>query len=339
MKKNDLTLFQSILTGKHRPWRKNDHSIDKYKELLSTIQLDALHFQPQYELDFFPPHTPKCKYFHGLISNEANRYFNLLHDLINEAEEVEEKEYWTKLTLETKIPMLFKQIQKVIEERHFVLTDLDPEGANKLKNLAISEPAYTIFLLKTSLVWLFLEIQEIHKQNQNRKSESEVYLEFFSEAIPKCNLIKVAPEIVLPAKERKAVEPGESAFKPIKGEVPGTRELTVNYSFINNPEKFAEIESKLHQYGFIDSDSIFIKNKKESNNRNLAAILRVLIDCNYFRRNILGTTKKVKDTDIRKYIESRYSCDISQEFRKLQDEHIEAAKTKYYWIDRITPLR
>jgi len=339
MKKNDLTLFQSILTGKHRPWSKNDFSSDKYKELIPNIQIDKLRFQPQFELDFFSPHSPKCKYYHGLICAESNRYFNLLHDLIEDAREGEEKEYWITLTLETKIPMLFKQLHKVIEERQYVLTDLDPNGANKLKDLLISEPVYTIFLLRTSLVWLFLEIQEIYSQYRNTKTEAEIYLEFFSEAIPKYSFIKVAPEIVLPAQTRKVVKPEESAFKPSKGEVPGTRELTVNYSFINNPDKFAEVEINLHQYGLIDSEYNFIKNKKESNNRNLASILRVLIDSNYFRKNILGTGKRVKDTDIRKYIESRYSCDISQEFRKLQSEHIEASKTKYYWLDRITPLR
>ena len=339
MKKNDLTLYQSILTGKNRPWRKNDYSSDKYKELISLTQLETLKYQPVNELDFFPPHTPKCIYFHNIILSEAYRYFNLLNDLINEATDIEEKEYWMKLTLETKLPMLITQVKHTLEERSFILSELDPNENNKLNERSISEPSYAIFFLKTSLIWLHLEIQEIFSQHDIHKTEAQLYLEYFSEPIPSYNFIKEAPEIALPEKTKKTVEPQESAFQPIKGEVPGTRQTTVKYSFINNTDRFADVEMNLHGYGLIDSEYSFIKNKRESNNRNLAAIIQVLIDSNYFRRNILGKNTKVKNTDIRKYLENRYSCDVSQEFRKLQDEHIQSAKRKYYWLDKITPLR
>ena len=128
-------------------------------------------------------------------------------------------------------------------------------------------------------------------------------------------------------------------FKPIKGDLKSVKETLVTYDNISNPEEYAKVEDELHYHGIIDMKYHFIKNKKESNSRNLAAILRVLIDSNYFRANIIGSSKKADDNDIRKFIEARYSCNIQQQFTKLKPEHIEAAKTKYYWLSQIKPLR
>jgi hypothetical protein len=89
----------------------------------------------------------------------------------------------------------------------------------------------------------------------------------------------------------------------------------------------------------IDIDYNFIKNKKESNSRNLAAIVQVLIDKNYFRRNILGSSDQFKDNDIREYLENRYNTDLKQQFRRLTNEQKEATLTKYHWLDKLSPLR
>lgn len=339
MKKNDLILFQNILTGNLKPWKKNDYSTDKYKDLLSEIKSEELQFQPINEIDFFPPHSPKCKCYKALIQNESYRYFNLLHELINNADDDTEKAYWVKLTLSIKIPMLLNQIRSIVEERNYSLSDLDPEADNKLKEPGLSEPYFIVLLLKTSLVWLFLEIQEIYKNHSFSKTEAEIYLEYFAESVPKYGFVKDAPEITLPVTIKRTIQPEESAFKPIKGDIQNIKLGVLDYSSINNVEMFAKVEIELHAYEIIDKDYYFIKNKKESNSRNLAAIVQILIDCNYFRRNILNSTKKATNNNIRKYIEKRYSTDISQQFRRLTDKHIEAVKAKYSWVDKLTPLR
>lgn len=305
MKKNDLILFQNILTGNLKPWKKNDYSTDKYKDLLSEIKSEGLQFQPINEIDFFPPHSPKCKYYKSIIINESYRYFNLLHELINNADDDTEREYWVKLTLTIKIPMLLNQIKNIVEERNYNLSDLDPETNNKLKTFELSEPAFVIHLLKTSLVWLFLEIQEIYKNHSFSKTEAEIYLEYFAESIPKYGFIKGAPEITLPVVIKRTIQPQESAFKPIKGDIQNIKLGVLDYDSINNAEMFAKVEIELHAYEIIDKDYYFIKNKKESNSRNLAAIVQILIDCNYFRRNILNSTKKATNNDIREYIENK----------------------------------
>lgn len=59
--------------------------------------------------------------------------------------------------------MLLNQIKNIAEERNYNLNDLDPKAKNKLKAFELSEPTFVIHLLKTSLIWLFLEVQEIYK--------------------------------------------------------------------------------------------------------------------------------------------------------------------------------
>jgi hypothetical protein len=216
---------------------------------------------------------------------------------------------------------------------------INPDGDHRLKEVHLAEETYIYYYLKTELIALYLNIQEAfgHHLNEELKDEAEIYLVYFREAVPAIPLIKRAETIVLPlklSKEKTAVE-----FRPVKADVRSLLQSKANYEIVKYPDHFAVVESRLYEYEIIDGDYCFIMNKKRSNKTLLAAVYRELIDKNYFRRNILGSTKKYSDTDIRQYLDERYATDTSQQFRKLTDQQKEKAKMKLPWIEKITRLK
>jgi len=111
-----------------------------------------------------------------------------------------------------------------------------------------------------------------------------------------------------------------------------------DYSYVKNPRLFAEVETRLFEYSIIDTQYYFIKSKKQSNHTLLAAVYHMLIDKNYFRRNILGSKDKIRDKDIRQYLDSRYATDTSQQFRKMNPELLEKASRKLPWLINIVKI-
>jgi hypothetical protein len=101
---------------------------------------------------------------------------------------------------------------------------------------------------------------------------------------------------------------------------------------------FENIEINLKEDGLIDMDYNFIKSRKKQNNRKLAAIIKILIQKNYFKKNIYGLKGDVTPNLIREYLENRYNANVSQEFRKITNDQIQEFKDQYRWIDQLRTL-
>lgn len=335
---NKLELYHSILFLKQRPLRTRNNPQIKYKELLKELKYETYKYQPSNEVDFLPPHTDKARYYRALIKNEAIRYYNHINDIISNSTDTDVKQLWIKSTLNDVLSVKLFEVAKEIERLNYSINNIDTQQNHKLKNASCSEETYIYQFLKVQLIQLYLDIQEKFEQYllMERLSEEDIYLTFFKEAPPHHSFIKESEKIELPIPKVKLKE--KSSFKTIYSDIKPSINSDIDYNNINNQKLFGEVEIHLYEYGIIDIDYYFKKNKQQQNHTLLAAIYRVLIDNNYFRRNIIGSHKKAKDIDIRKYLDERYSTDTSQQFRKLTDAQVEKAKRNLLWLDKITPI-
>ncbi len=245
------------------------------------------------------------------------------------------KQLWVKSTLNDILSDKFTEVASEIERLNYSISHIDPKQNHKLKDITLSQETYVYQYLKFQLIQLYLDIQEAFESYliTDKLSEEDIHLQFFKE--PKLDqlFIKESEKIEMPIVTNTKKE--KSSFKPIYEDIQPIHNSKADYSIIYNQQLFGEVEAQLYEYDIIGIDYFFKKSKKHSNHTLLAATFKVLIENNYFRRNIIGSHQKLKDTDIRKYLDERYSVDTSQQFRRITDEQIEQAKIKLPWLDKI----
>lgn len=338
-----LNDFHRIISSDLKPWV-SELSNDRYKVLTKELVVSEINYIPSYSLDFIKSFSPKSKYYEELMKNEVTNYLNDIGSLFfgNESENIRINVIFHSLQKEI-LPLL-KKTNEVIESEKYKSDYINIKSLIK-STTEVKENTFILHFLKAQLIAMYLEIQNLGEDylQTDFLEMDDLYFQIFNEEPPTFYSIeKVSDNPSLQKTDSyqpRQIKKEESGFKPILGDLEGVIETLVTYDNISNQEEFAKVEDELHYHKIIDMEYHFIKSKKESNSRNLAAILKVLIDSNYFRRNIIGSKRKADDNDIRKFIEARYSCNIQQQFTKLKPEHIEAAKRKYYWLTQINPLR
>ena len=180
---NDLTKLRSILFGKLKPWGNRDTIQEKFKVDLKTIEAIEPQFSPLFELSFFKAHTQKAKYYKKLIDTERIRYINTVHYLAEQAADDDLKHYWIFTTLYKKLHQFFTDFSKEFERRDYQIEYIDPEKDNKLKDTQISEETFIIHYLKTTLIYIYMEIQSAFPDNlEDEPLEIEdIYRNYFGE--------------------------------------------------------------------------------------------------------------------------------------------------------------
>lgn len=336
--KNALGLFNDILFLNHRPWKFGKQSDTKFKQLISEVKKEYYSIQPNYKIDFIKPLSNIRKYYNVLIEYEAIRYLNGLHLDISEALNKNEKSYIVNFALTKTLSQKIKETAQVIQGKNYSPEQFDLSNQNKLTNRSQSDESYILHLLKHQLMRLIMEVQDSYTDllKDEPLTQEEIYYKYFYETAPEKPYIIDCENIVIPIKQRKVKE--EMLFKPILRDLKPIMKSKADYKIILKPTLFGDIESRLYEYGIIDLEYYFIKNKKQSNNTLLAAVYQTLIQNNYFRRNIIGTHKKYTDLAICQYLDERYSTDTSQQFRRLTKAQIKAAKIKLLWLDNIKPI-
>ena len=335
---NKLELYHDILFLKLRPLRNRNILPIKYKELRSELQEETYKYQPFFEVDFFKAHTEKAKYYSSLIRNEAIRFYNHIYELINSAIDDEVRTLWVRTALVDLLGNLLSNVSTEIDRLNLPISNIDPSQNHKLKETQLSEETYIYQYLKVQLIQLYLDIQESFEQYLpiDKLDEEDIYLNFFKETAPAKSFIKESERIELPIKIDK---PEEQNFKAFYGDIKPITNSKADYNCIYNQTRFADVENNLYEYDIIDIDYNFKKSKSQSNHTLLAAVYKVLIENNYFRRNIIGSHDQLSDLDIRKYLDERYSVDTSQQFRRITAEQIEKAKINLPWLDKIYRIK
>jgi len=337
--KNSLDLFNDILFLNFRPWLMSKEPDFKFKQLLKDVKKEYYVNQPKYEIAFVKPLSSIRKYYCAIIEAESIRFLNDFHSEIKSALSDSEISYLIHHALNKKLSQLFKDIAKLIVERKYSTDQFDLGSNNFSKDKCIADESYILHLVKCHVVRLFVEIQDSYSEflNEEIMSQEEVYYKYFNEQLPNPSLVMPSKKIETPIVKKKIKE--KSSFEPIRRDIQPIGYSLIDYDMILDKDAFAKVECNLYDFGIIDIESCFIKNRKQSNNILLAAVYKILIENNYFRKNIIGKSKICTDIDLRKYLDARYSVDTSQQFRKIKKEQIDDAKVKLPWLDKIYSIR
>jgi hypothetical protein len=126
----------------------------RYEQLLHAVSKENFAHQPLYELSFVKPLTPKRKYYQAIISNEAIRFLNSVHNLIKDALNDNERKFHIHKILKN-LPAKLHETEKIIASRNLYFSLIDDTTRDK----KLRDDAFIIQCLKYQLICLYLEIQ------------------------------------------------------------------------------------------------------------------------------------------------------------------------------------
>ncbi len=315
---NDLELYHNLLFI-NRPWLDNTTSEQKFRQLLHELPQENLAQQPIYELVFPKPLTAKQKYYCTLLNNEANRYINNIHSLINQASNDNEKKFWVNTTLYKKLKDKLTQTETVIKKNNFFLTDINDKNQQQ-EHL---DNTYIIQNLKYQLIRLYLELQNSFPAyvKEDMLNEEDIHKLYFGEPSPDKSFIVPAANYNFPKAKQPLIIQDEIKFQPIRADFGVVPKGILKYSdVIKTPDKFSVFETELFHQELINQQYKF--SKRHGQVLELAAAYQILIKKKYFNDYYFPGRKKIADLHIRKFLNNRYSANIDREFRNFNNSKL-----------------
>lgn len=328
---NELTLYHNILFLELRPWMNRSTAEAKYKTLLQEIKKEHFSIQPNYEVDFSKPLTSKRKYYYSLIENEATRYLNNFHGIMEGAND-KEKKYWVHTTLTKVIAQKLKETSAVITDNQYLL-------GQKTTDKNLLDETYIIQLVKYQLIRIYMEIQETFPEylKEEAVTEDELHQLYFSEQAPEKSLLIPAEKIKLATPASKVnAKHVDIELKVLKNDFREVKKGVLDYkTIVKNPQRFASFEEQLFLNEYIDTDYNFTN--KHGQIQELAAIFHVLINKGYFSPKDFTTQKTLKALDYRKFLDHRYQAGTDKQFRTLgnQQEKVAEFLENNSWLERL----
>jgi hypothetical protein len=332
---NDLELYHQILFI-DRPWMGSETTDAKYQQLLHEVSKENFAQQPLYEISFLKPLTPKRKYYHAIISNEAIAFINSVHTLIKRALNDNERKYHIHTILSKKLPAKLRETQKIIALRKLYFSLIDDNTIDK----KLRDNAYIIQYLKYRLIALYLEIQNSFPAwlKEDNLTEQDIHSLYFDEDLAGKIFIGKAQDLGLPkATDTKLITKEEKKFNPIKGDFRDAKKRILSYTdLIAKPDKFAVFEIELFEQGLIDEHYNF---KKEYGQiQELAAAFRILIRKGYLNKYYFPGHKEISERQISSFLNHRYNANIDREFRNFKEKtRFEDYLEKKPWLMLILP--
>jgi hypothetical protein len=194
---NQPLIFEEILRGDLRPWLDENKIDEKFVPIISDIATVKEEFDPIYEFDFYRFFNSRTRYYHKLITNEANRYCNQIIAEIGAETDTRVIKYKLGDTLKKKFRTLFRDVAKLIKAKDYDLVYINPHKINPSVDTDHKTEAYTIQLLKTALVKVYLETQAAYKAYipDYYMEIEDLYLQFLSESIPEHTFLKPITQI------------------------------------------------------------------------------------------------------------------------------------------------
>lgn len=206
MNDNQSLLFERILRGDLRPWLEYNKSDERFVRLAEDIKTINADFQPMFEIKFHRCFNQKTKYYHKLILNEVTDYCNRIIELIRGVDDLRVIRYLLSDTLLTKLKTLLKDVGKLIKSCDYDLKYIDPYKPDFGLNTDHKSDTYVIQLLKTALVYFYLEVQEVFKtyiKEDEYMEPEDLYQQALSESIPEQTFLKRRMQIVVAESESK----------------------------------------------------------------------------------------------------------------------------------------
>lgn len=325
--------LQQIFHGKYRLHLNRGEKEAFFREQIQQIKPERYLTQRQLQAFSVALFSQRALWVAALIEQDVVSFSNDFFPRIENESMPEQQLSLGYVVLIKKIVPAFHAVLRMIETLKKIPPLVPEVGSVAAVERVLREEQQLIALIKATLVALYLDVQEatpLAGSSLPKFDEAGIYSYYFLEEPPTTSMIKTADPIVKPLKKQKE----KVVFVPFKGDRVHPERLKVSYDEILKTEELAQLESQLYDYGLIDKDAKFIKNKAHSNSKLMAVVYRKMIDAGFFRKNAIGSSTMLQEKDIRAYLDHRYSAKLEQQIRKLKSEDIEKAYQKLPFLER-----
>ncbi|CAM1365411.1 protein of unknown function [Tenacibaculum soleae] len=295
----------SITEGIHKD-KRNERD---YKDLNNNIKNSAAYKTPPLftisfaEKDF----GAKRKYYKKLIDNETCNKFNELIDSFPE-NAIEHEHIFNYQKIFDQYKHHLRNVDNYIKKYNFHRDSIQEENT------------FVIQYLKTNMIWLYLELQERFAEygEEDRFTVEEINKYYFNEIIKEIEIIPntKTEAIISPKKEVPIFIPisNDLTHRPLKTNI-------MCYDIIVKESKsLSRAEQMMFEAGIIDKDYNFISNVSRSNKSILGIIYFLFIQKGYFNPIKTEPFKKIKSTDIIKFLNNRYNTDARKQFKNFEND-------------------
>lgn len=293
----------SITKGLHR----DNRTERDFKELNNRLKTDIQYkAAPLFTIEFpEKPFGAKRKYFKSLIDIEATSKFNKLIEEFADTL-IEAICVFNYQVFYSQYRQFLIDVKKYIDNHNFQRESLKEENT------------YIIQYLKANMIWLYMELQERFSNygSEDEMTIEEIYQYYFEETL---NELEIKPseigKITIPEKIK------ENPFKPIESDLPHrpTKDKVLNYrDIVQHSKSLARAEEMMFEAGLIDTDYNFISNTAKSNKSVLGIIYFLFIEKDYFNKIKNDPFKRIKSTDIVRFLNNRYNTDARKQFKNFE---------------------
>ncbi len=184
--KNELKLFDEILHGSLRPWLKKNQNESRFRDQLLKLEMEKSLYPMTFQIHFLRPFSSKTRYYRRLITNEVIRICNKVHRFIEDDNIQDLYVYHRNFMLHKSLPVRLTEVGKVIFARDYFWEFFDPNEPFLEEDFEFRNDAFILQFLKTSLIHVFMELQEMYRfiDAKDLLIEKDFYPEFFKDAYP-----------------------------------------------------------------------------------------------------------------------------------------------------------
>jgi hypothetical protein len=170
------------------------------------------------------------------------------------------------------------------------------------------------------MIWLYLELQERFTEygEEDIFTIEEIYKYYFNEIIEEIEIIpntktevKIEPEKEKPVFTRIS---NDLPHRPLNNNV-----LSYNI-IIKDSKSFCRAEQMMFEADIIDKDYNFISNITKKNKSILGILYVLFIQKGYFNPINTEPFKKIKSTDIVRFLNNRYNTDARKQFKNFEND-------------------
>ena len=295
----------SITEGIHKDKRNERDYKDLNNKLKNSI---AYKTPPLFTISFAEKDFgAKRKYYKKLIDNETCNKFNDLIDSFPE-NAIEHEHIFNYQKIFDQYKHHLRNVDNYIKKYNFHRKNIQEENT------------FVIQYLKTNMIWLYLELQERFAEygEEDRFTVEEIYKYYFNEIIKEIEIIPntKTEAIISPKKEVPIFIPisNDLTHRPLKTNI-------MRYDIIVKESKsLSRAEQMMFEAGIIDKDYNFISNVSRSNKSILGIIYFLFIQKGYFNPIKTNPFKKIKSTDIVRFLNNRYNTDARKQFKNFEND-------------------
>jgi hypothetical protein len=298
----------SITKGLHRDKRTDR----EFRDLVCNQNVKMQYKEAPLFMIEFPERAlgDKRKYYKNLIDQEANKKFNeIISSFPASATEPEHIFNYKRL---------FNQHHSNLERVKSYI-DKYEHSRESIRN----EDTFIIQYLKANMIWLYLELQERFGKygDEDILTTEEIYQYHFNEVLDE---LEIKPsEIGKTAIKERTVEP---AFNAIESDLPHRhpKDKVLAYKdIVQHSKSLARAEEMMFEADIIDKDYNFIPNTKHKNKSVLGVLYFLFIEKDYFNKITTDPFKRIKSTDIVRFLNHRYNTDARKQFKTFENNDAE----------------